>query len=60
MKDEEKGYTENKEVVKEENKWNGLGSRRKTRSVMFYDIILQLNNVVEVVRSCSNKLILYK
>lgn len=60
MKNEEKGCVENKDVAKEENKKSGLGSRRKTTSVMLNDIILQLRKLVEVLRSYNNKPKVYK
>lgn len=50
MKHGEKGYIENKDVAKEENKWSSLGSGRKTINVMFYDTILQLRKLVETVK----------
>ena len=56
---EEKGCIEYK-VVKEENKWSGLGSRRKTINIKLYDIIFQLRKLGKVVRSYSNKSKLHK
>lgn len=55
MKHEEEKYIENKDVAKEENKWSGSGSGRKTINVIFYDIILHLRKLVESVRSYNNK-----
>lgn len=50
LKNEEKGYIDNKNMAKEENKWSGLRSRRKTINIMLYDIILQSRELVEVVK----------
>lgn len=60
MKNEEKGYIENKNMAKEENEWSCLRSRRKTTNVMLYDIILQLRKLVEVARSYNYQPKLYK
>lgn len=53
IRNDEKEYIENKEIVKEENKWSVLGSRIKNINIMLYDIIFQLRKLVEVVRPCN-------